>query len=377
MALSRKKSPFEIRPAVCAAGDNYIICVPTDGSMLMSVFVDGEEYTYDNCGVKVSSCHVQKFIVPMSALNSAKKYTVVYERIKREAYCSEKEPPVKKVFRFIPVEKYDNINIYHLSDVHGRRASGIKSGKFFDENLDILVLNGDISSTSQTAKETMLPLDMAFEITKGEKPCIITRGNHDLRGAFAEKIHEFYPLDNGKFYYTVKLGPVCFLVLDCGEDKNDDNHEYAGTIAFHKYRKKETEFIKSLCSSSEDCVFNGTKYKIVVSHIPFSHRNYDPERELNEFDIESETYGEWVRLINEYIKPSFGLFGHVHNTTISRGDGARYNDRNLNCPLVLGGKPLTNDVIGTAITLNENRADIVFSNSKHNSIGEEHLDFNS
>ncbi|MCH5197910.1 MAG: metallophosphoesterase [Oscillospiraceae bacterium] len=376
MAISRRKASFEIRPAVCAAGENYMICIPTDGDMLMSVFVDGEEYTYDNCGVKVSTCYVQKFVIPMSALNSAKKYTVVYERIKREAYCSEKEPPVKKDFSFYPIEKEDGINIYHLSDVHGRRVSGIKAGKYFDENLDILILNGDISSSSQTAKETLLPLDMAFEITKGERPCVITRGNHDLRGVFAEKIHEFYPLDNGRFYYTVKLGPVWIMVLDCGEDKNDDNHEYAGTIAFHKYRKKETEFIRSLCDSRDNPIENEEKYKIVVSHIPFSHRNYKPDAVLNEFDIESETYGEWVRLINEKIKPSFGLFGHVHNTVVSIGDGARYNDRNLNCPLVLGGRPLTNDVIGCAITLSGSGADIAFSNSRHKVIGNEHIELN-
>jgi len=352
MAIKKNKSAFEIRPAVCAAGENYVICVPSDGDMLMSVFVEGEEYTNDVCGVKLSSCLVHKFYVPAEKLNTAKKYSVIYERINRKAYFSEKEPPVRKDFSFYPVKKTEDINIYHLADVHGKTASGIKAGRYFGENLDILILNGDISSSSQTVEETRLPLDIAYEITKGEKPCVITRGNHDLRGVFAERIHEFYPLADGNFYYTAKLGPILFLVLDCGEDKNDSNREYAGTISFHKYRLKETDFVRRICNS-ESIFSDEVRYRIVVSHIPFANRDYDPEKEENEFDIENDIYGEWVTLINEKFNPSFGLFGHVHNTGVFSGEGAKYNDRFLHCPSVIGGKPLTNDVIGCGITLRD------------------------
>ena len=362
MAIKRKKTAFEIRPAVCAAGDNYIICVPSDGDMLMSIFVGGEEFTNDNCGVKVSSCYVHKFSVPAEKLNRAKLYTVCYERIVRKAYFSDKEAPVKKDFLFYPVENKEDINIYHLSDVHGKMASAVNTGGFFNDNLDILILNGDISSSSQTAKETLAPLDLAYEITKGERTCIITRGNHDLRGVFAEKIHEFYPLDNGNFYYVSKVGRVLFIVLDCGEDKNDDHPEYAGTIAFHKYRQRETDFIKKLAADIENGDVSGYERIVVVSHIPFCHRNYDPGKEYNEFDIENGTYGEWINILNEQIKPSFGIFGHVHSVCVCRGEG-EYNQRKLDCPIILGGKPLTNDVIGCALTLGADRAQIFFTNS--------------
>ena len=79
---------FELCPVVCAAGENYIICVPSPAPVLMRVVVGDTEYTNDFCGVKISSCSVQKFTVPMRALDDAKQYTVCYEIIYRQAYCS-------------------------------------------------------------------------------------------------------------------------------------------------------------------------------------------------------------------------------------------------------------------------------------------------
>lgn len=351
---------FEICPAVCAVGEQYIICVPTPVPVLMSVFVAGEEYTNDFCGVKVSSTHVQKFAVPQSLLDHAKKYTVVYEIIYREAYSSKKEAAVRAEFMFQPIEKSDDVRIYHLSDVHGRKNPAIAAAQYFGSALDLLILNGDISSSSQTVEETLLPLQIAFAVTKGEKPCIITRGNHDLRGLMAERIGEFYPLDHGLFYYTVKIGSMQILVLDCGEDKNDDHREYAGTIAFHKYRKKETAFIRALTELQSREAQSDQKYRFVISHIPFMHTDYDPQHGVHEFDIEQETYGEWVGLLNDKWKPDFGLFGHIHKIGVIRGAG-KYNEKGFSAPIIFGGKPLNNDVMGCAIHLKDGGAEISFN----------------
>ena len=352
---------FEIRPVVCAAGDRYVICIPTPVHVLMSVFIRGEEYTNDACGVKISSCDVQKFNVPRTSLDAVKEYTVEYEIIYREAYCSKKEKPVKKTFAFHPIENNADVHIYHLSDVHGKKDAAIAAATYFGGPPDLLILNGDISSSSQTVTETMLPLDIAFAVTQGERPCIITRGNHDLRGLMAERIGDFYPLYNGSFYYTVRLGPLWFLVLDCGEDKNDDHVEYAGTIAFHQYRKRETEFIRTLTREpAAQYKDDGIRCRIVLSHIPFMHTDYNPERGVHEFDIEQETYGEWVSLINDYIRPEFGLFGHVHRVGIVSGNG-KYNEKGFYAPMVLGGKPVDDDVIGCAVTVNSTGAEIVFN----------------
>ncbi len=359
--MNGKKKNLEICPAVCAAGENYIICVPTPVPVLMSVYVGDVEFTNDFCGVKLSSCHVQKFEVPMRLLDAAGQYTVTYEIIYRQAYCSGKEKSVSATFRFAPIKKDEDICIYHLSDVHGRKAAAIKSGSLYSANTDLLILNGDISSSTQTVKESLLPLQIAYELTKGEKPCIITRGNHDLRGKYAERIGEFYPLDNGLFYYTVRLGPVWVFVLDCGEDKNDDHREYAGTIAFHKYRKKESDFIrKVIADPRSEYGDDGVRYRFIVSHIPFMHTDYNPLLQLHVFDIEQDTYGEWVRMINDNVKPQFGLFGHVHKTGVIFGT-QKYNDKGFAAPVILGGRPDGTKVVGCLITLHRDCAEVSFN----------------
>ena len=358
--MKHRFSAFEICPAVCAAGENYIICVPTPVPVLMSVFIAGEEFTNDFCGVKISSTHVQKFTVPQALLDRAKKYTVVYEIIYREAYSSKKEAPVREDFAFQPIEKTDDIRIYHLSDVHGRKDPAISAAQYFGSALDLLILNGDISSSSQTVEETLLPLKIAFNVTKGQKPCIITRGNHDLRGLLAERIDEFYPLDHGLFYYSVYLGPIRIMVLDCGEDKNDDHSEYAGTIAFHKYRQKETAFIQDTVALQGREKPRSDRYRFVLSHIPFMHTDYDPQRGVHEFDIEQDTYSYWVKLLNDNWKPDFGLFGHIHRIGMIRGE-AKFNEKGFAAPIVFGGKPLDDDVFGCAIRLKDNRAEISFN----------------
>ena len=364
MMRSNKKQ-MNIHPVVCAEGNYYMICIPVSKKALMSVFVNGEEFTNDKCGVKISSCYVQKFEIPKKTLDLAKEYTVTYEIIYREAYCSKKEPPVSQTFAFYPIVKSEDIHIYHLSDVHGRESAAIRAGGFFSEKLDLLVLNGDISSSTQTAGESLLPLKIAYAITHGERPCIITRGNHDLRGKYAERIGEFYPLCNEKFYYTVKLGPIWCLILDCGEDKNDDHREYAGTIAFHKYRQKETEFIRTVIENAErEYQADDVRFKCVISHIPFMHTDYDPEKGIHEFDIEIDTYTDWVKMLNNEIKPDFGLFGHVHQVGVLEGSG-KYNSKGFSAPIILGGKPENNTVYGCALTLNENTAEILFTDDTH------------
>lgn len=362
---------------VCAVRDEYVICIPADKEALMSVWVDGIEYTNDDCGVKKSNCYLQKFTVPADALNRAGKYKVVYEKfIKRRAYFSLKEKAQTFEFPFIPLSKEENINIYHLSDVHGLKKEAISAGSFFGDSLDLLILNGDISSSSQTPKEALLPMDIAYEITKGEKPCVITRGNHDLRGRYAEKLGEFYPTDNGKFYYPVKIGNLQILVLDCGEDKDDSHPEYAGTVCFKNYRKNETEFLESIAENAALYSDDTVRYKFVLSHIPFMHTDFDPATGKHEFDIEKDTYANWVRILNEKIKPQFGLFGHTHTPEIC-GKDSKYNSKGFAPIMIIGGKPLQKEhnVIGAAITLHENTAKVLFSDSRHQITGDETVYF--
>ncbi len=372
--MKPKQSEPEIKAVVCAVRDAYEICVLTNHESLVSVRVGGETYYYADNGVRHSRCPLHKFRVPAEKLNAAGAYTVETEwMIKRLPYRSLRRPPVSRTFRFTPVPDEGPLRIYHVSDSHGQKAASVNAAGFFGETPDLLILNGDIASHTHTPKAAILPIEISWGVTKGERPCVITRGNHDLRGKCAENLSLYYPTDHGRFYYPVYFPGLELLVLECGEDKVDECAEYGGTICCHAYRKEETAFLREYCDQKQKEPDNGD-IRVVLSHIPFMHTDYDPARGVHEFDIEQELYGEWVRLMNDVYRPRFGLFGHIHQVKLIEGAG-KFNEKGFNRPLILGGKPdhAHKSVVGTALVLDREKEEMTvrFSDSAHNVL-EEH-----
>lgn len=365
-----KRSALRGTPVVCAVKDSYLICVPVNKAVLMSVTVNGKEYFCHSNGIKISDTPVQKFTVPMSELDAAKKYTVKYEVLNlRTPYYCEKEPEVSIDYTFKPIEKTENINIYHISDVHGIRKQAIDAGKFFGDDLDLLILNGDIASSSASKEDIMLSYDIASAVTGGRLPCIISRGNHDLRGKYAEKLERFLPTDNGNSYYTVKLGPIWMLLLDCGEDKLDSHREYSGTVCCHQFRLDQCEYIKQLKNNADnEYLSEAFRYRFIVSHVPFNFNNTDECRGERPFNIELELYDEWCRFAREDVKAQMLISGHYHRAAIAPS-GCDEDCKKIGCDTVIGGIPYRKNgrpvgFTGAAITLNGKTAEVKFTTHK-------------
>lgn len=371
-----KTSVLRAGPVVCAVDREYQIMVPVNCETLMSVCVNGTEYYCHSNGVRRSRCAVQKFTVPMAELDAAKEYTLRYQRvISRQAYACLKGPINQKTFSFRPLTDKEQINVYVLSDTHGIRKKAIRAASYFDGDLDLLILNGDISSSCMTVDEAMLPYDIAYGVTGGNVPCIITRGNHDLRGTFSEDLHEWLPTLNSCTYFPVSLGPLWLLVLDCGEDKNDDHREYGGTAAFHTMRKEETAFLRRLALSADDQIAQQNIHKLVVSHIPLPHRNHGSSRGECPFDIENEIYSEWIDILNERIRPELYIGGHLHGSELWRKDSPR-NERKIDCPVLIAGVPVHGsqpNCIGAALTIMKDKTTIRFTDSDKNVIKAENI----
>ena len=363
--FAAKQSILRSGPVVCAVNRDYHILVPVNCETLMSVTVNGREYACHSNGVRISDCPVQRFIVPMDELNAAQEYTLHYQKVlSRMAYACLKGKLVSKTYLFRPIRKETDIHLYVLSDCHGLKKEAIAAGQYFGKDLDLLILNGDVSSSSTTLDEALLPLDIAYEVTKGGIPCVITRGNHDLRGKYSEKLHELMPADSGRTYYQITLGPLWLLVLDCGEDKPDDHREYGGTAAFHIMRQEETVFLKNLAEDpTADHLSPDIKNRIVVSHVPVMHRNKDEARGERPFDIENEIYQQWVDLINAYIKPDLYIAGHLHRNAIWFVDTPE-NSRRITCPVLITGVPVRGksaNCSGAAVSLTDNDIGILFT----------------
>ncbi len=353
---------FSPQPVVCAAGEQYVICVPTSVPALLRVDVGGEAFFCDDNGVRVTHALMQHFTVPMRLLDEAGAYTVSFARAgKREPYHPQHGEERRVRFAFRPVPGTRPVRVALLSDVHGRGEEAVLAARFFDGAPDLLILGGDISSSSMNERDVMLPFSIAFSLTKGETPVILCRGNHDLRGTLAPRLSELYPTDEGRMYYTVRFAGFDVLVLDCGEDKNDGHSEYGGTAAFHPYRLRQTAFLRAL--AEDRSLASDGKTHIVLSHIPFPHLDGDKQ-----FAIEADVYREWCACINRFFAPQLALFGHVHHSAVyERGDP--YNTFDLHCPIVVGGVPAEKNYTGVFITLRQGGAEICFSDANQKNQG--------
>ena len=326
------KNIVKLNPTVCVVGKTYQIIIVTEQDALISVRVDDKTYYNHSNGIRISGAGVHRITGPADGLYGERSYTLVIQRmIERRAYYPEVGDAVEKTYKFRPLEKTNDINIYHLADVHGEFQQAVDSAKYLGKSLDLLIMNGDISSTSDTYDDIILCYKIASEVAKGEIPCIISRGNHDLRGFQAEKLAKYMPGDAGKSYYTFRTGCIWGILVDAGEDKDDSYPAYGGTVCCHEFRLEQEAMIKrTIKNAADEYAEDGVKYKIILSHVPFTFKKKEQK-----FDIERELYSGWAKLIKDNIKPNLMLCGHTHRACVSRC-GSEYDDLGQPCTIIVG-----------------------------------------
>ena len=357
-------------PTVFAVGDQYQIFMPFSDEVIVWVKVGDNTY-YDHCnGVLRSRTNMHRVTLPASVLNEAKEYTVVYRKmIDRAPYFPTSEDERTLTLPFKPVKNEGDINLYHVSDAHNLVAEPVAAGQFFGDELDLLILNGDIPNHSGDVRNFNAICEIASGITRGQIPCIFARGNHDTRGIHAEDMPNYIPIKDGKTYYTFRAGCVWGIIIDCGEDKPDSCAEYGHTICFHQFRLEEDEFIKSVIANADkEYDAPGVKYRLVISHIGFSHVQKHP------FDIEQELYREWTQLTHK-MHPDLMLYGHHHTVKICPA-GGDFDDWGQPCTAIIGSKPIFssegNGFVGCGVTLHgDGTKRVVFNDHEGNVLTEE------
>lgn len=313
------------KPAVFAVRDTYQIMVLSEEASMMWVKVGEMCYFDESNGILRSDTKIHKMIVPRDALDRAQEYTICERKIiERKPYFSETEDVRETVYKFYPVGK-DKARAFHLADVHGNTKLALSAAKSFGR-IDFLILNGDIIDHSGSVDNFDAIYEITEELTGGNIPVVFARGNHDLRGVCAEKLAEYTPTENGNSYYTVKLGSIWCVLLDCGEDKPDSHPEYGNTICCHNFRQRQTEYLNKIIENREN-EYNADdiRYRMVISHIPFDQKRKPP------FDIEGELYTHWCKLLKEFIKPDIMLSGHTHEFAVNEPG----------CEIDLYGQPCT------------------------------------
>ena len=131
---------------------------------------------------------------------------------------------------------------------------------------DLVFFNGDMVTDIRSEEQLFGGfMDLAVNLFASEIPMYYTRGNHETRGNYAHRFADYFPGEQGQLYYLFRHGPICFLVLDSGEDKTDSDIEYSGIVDFDAYREKQARWLKDAVKSP---VFKDAPYRIVVMHMP-------------------------------------------------------------------------------------------------------------
>jgi len=216
------------------------------GGTLHKVRIDGLEpgtkYSYE-----VNAVQVLKY----------QAYAVYYgDTLKRKA----------ESFVTFPLRS-DRVSFCVINDVHensGKLGSYLRKGNPADE--DLYFFNGDMVEFLQETDQ-LFPgfIDTAVTYFAKNKPFYFVRGNHETRGFKARELKNFFDYKNDRFYYSFDRGPVHFVVLDCGEDKPDNNRYYYGLADYDSYRLEELEWLKNEIKSE---AFRNAKHRIVIVHMP-------------------------------------------------------------------------------------------------------------
>ena len=345
---------YELRPCdltygavVYAVEDDYQIVFSTSDSAVAWVEIDGERYYDLYAGSMRSKDRVHKVTVPQSVLDEAKAYTVCAQQmIYRGPFGGYKGKTIWRNYEFRPVDPSDGIQHVALSDVHEAVEAAV-SAATTRNNTDFVVLAGDLISMVETEKDCQLANELAYGITGGEIPVIYARGNHEIKGEYAEELYKYVGSKNQEYYYWVTLGDDVFaVVLDVGEDHDDAWWEYYGTAKFDLYREEQLEMLEEILEEGD---YVNYKYRLAVCHIPVTYvgsKGYfadfckDATGLLNELEVDIALSGHkhvmWPVLpgqVEPWVNPTYSV---GFKGTEGKTDGGYFTD--FSFPMFLVGR---------------------------------------
>ncbi len=201
-----------------------------------------------------------------------------------------------------------------INDIHGRNEV-MKNllGQLDWASTDLVFFNGDMANDLRSEAQLFENfMDTATAMFASETPMYYSRGNHETRGNFASEFPEYFPTESGELYYLFRRGPVCFVVLDCGEDKPDSDIEYSGIVNMDAYRDQQAVWLAEALQRPE---YQEAPYKVVICHMP----------PFGNWHGEIEIATKFVPLLNE-AGAQVMLSGHLHRHILQepQADGHRF-----------------------------------------------------
>ncbi|MEC3879148.1 metallophosphoesterase family protein [Parapedobacter sp. 10938] len=203
------------------------------------------------------------------------RYRVYSQEVKRHEWSTVEYGTIvaSQVYRSAPLRfttpspLEETVTFAVINDMHGQNdvMQQLLEQVDFDAH-PIVFFNGDMAGFFLSEQQVFTDfMDTGVKQFASQYPMYYARGNHETRGPFAGQFSRYFPSVSGKPYYLVRRGPVCFVVLDSGEDKPDSDIEYGGLAAFDDYRDEQAAWLAEALTRPE---FTTAPYKIAICHMP-------------------------------------------------------------------------------------------------------------
>ncbi len=241
--------------------------------------------------------------VHLTGLEPGRAYTykcVATRVVKMKAYWPEKglpeESPERSFTTFDRAKRSVSFSV--IADTHEDNARVGDLLKAIDwPATEFLVHLGDayhgLENEDQLVNRWLGPADRALT---GSKLLMFLRGNHEMRGAFARKLFDYFPTPEGRFYYVRDHGPLHIIVLDTGEDKADETNVYSQLNKVEAYREEEFAWLEGHLNADKRA--SEAPFRVVLLHQP----NWGWTRDRGD---------QWTALANKG-KIDLVLGGHYH-----------------------------------------------------------------
>lgn len=307
-----KKSLFNGTPAVFApVADGFTVSCPLGGAALVWL-----EYGETEALGTLAKGDAHGFVphddaVVKIRLNGLRPGTRYYWRahakpllggpvVSTKTYSTQTlNPNAQKVAFTVWNDTHDNVQVI-------RRLHDVR-----DPQSDFLLWNGDVSNNVD--KRKLLPAlyvsPPGVDLAEGA-PIFTVRGNHDVRGIWANKVADYVDFPGGLPYYAFRAGPLGVIVLDTGEDKPDNHPSFNGVAAFESLIRKQAAWLKQAIASPGLC---DAPYRVLFCHIPLRwHREQCPDYARGGFDhVSLRGRAAWKDALVRW-KTQVVISGHTH-----------------------------------------------------------------
>ena len=228
--------------------------------------------------------------------------------------------------------------------------------------MDLLILNGDILHNPVLPSSRSFALKLAFEITRGERPVLYVRGNHEYRGLEANNLARCLGTPAAdRWYFTTRIGPLWVAVFDAGEMRADEDDWHHGMADYADYRERETKYFeRAAANSAAEYGAPGVEYRLLVSHIPVG---------LDRPAWCPEVQAHWAGLAHR-MNIDLALSGHHHKAIYYPAGEYITPGCPLSYPLIVGSRPAhvksaDGVFIATALELKNTGITAWFADQRH------------